>query len=163
MCPGNPACSQCPQRPPRTSIPFLWSPSVTNGHKHVSDIPRHLLLDGVLHVVVGHLDKLLEDWPQEKPRRWGMSFSSESGGSSPLSHPGHAAGKGEGAAGMTAAQAYVHWAGLLWEGNSDLKAALGSEPTCVKSDTASEPQTSSTQAGVAKGAWVLAKALPRAH
>lgn len=41
---------------------------VTNGHECVLDIPRHLLLDGVLHVIVGHLDELLEDWPQKQPR-----------------------------------------------------------------------------------------------
>lgn len=60
--------------------PCPWSPPVTNGYKHISDIPGHPLLDGVLHVIVGHLDELLEDWPQEKPRRWEVSFDSEEGG-----------------------------------------------------------------------------------
>ena len=65
--------------------PCPWSLPVTNGHKHVSDIPGHLLLDGVLHVIVGHLDELLEDWPQEKPPRWEVSSDAGFGGNIILS------------------------------------------------------------------------------
>lgn len=34
--------------------------ALTDGHEGVTHISRHPLLDGVLHVVVGHLDELLE-------------------------------------------------------------------------------------------------------
>lgn len=84
---GISPCSLHSQPFPLTSSPFPWSPPITNGHKRIPDIPRHLLLDGVLHVIVGHFDELLEDWPQEKPQRWGVSFNLEGGGRSPLSLP----------------------------------------------------------------------------
>lgn len=97
------SCSQCPPPFPLTSRPFPWSLLVTNGHKCIPDIPGHLLVDGVLHIIVGHPDELLEDWPQEKPRRLGVSDSSERGGS-PLPCPSSSARKVEGAPGMTTAQ-----------------------------------------------------------
>lgn len=36
--------------------------ALTDGHEGVPHISRHPLLDGVLHVVVGHFDELLEHW-----------------------------------------------------------------------------------------------------
>lgn len=84
--PRPPLSRESGQAPSAPSA-FPGHPSVTDGHKHVPDVPRHLFLDDVLHVIVGHLDKLLKDWPQEKPHRWGVSFNSEGWGRSPLPRP----------------------------------------------------------------------------
>lgn len=138
------SCSQCPPPFPLTSRPFPWSLLVTNGHKCIPDIPGHLLVDGVLHIIVGHPDELLEDWPQEKPRRLGVSDSSERGGS-PLPCPSSSARKVEGAPGMTTAQGL----GVLDRITTGWKFRWprAQSKICVKADSAPEPRTNSRHLG----------------
>lgn len=120
---------------------------VTNGHKCIPDISRHLLLDGVLHVIVGLLDELLEDWPPKKPRGGGVSFSSERGETTPPAstqlHPRAAPGKVEKGQQVWPCPGLMHWTGSLWEGRSDLRLPWAQSQIYFKSVIAPEPRTNS--------------------